>query len=538
MRTPRALTIGTILVGVGLTIGAAPLASAQGNQDSERRNRLERGRLLAARHCAECHLEPAPDILPKQSWQTALGYMGLLLGMRNFDHLSGGPPLALGAVQARRDVLVRENGLPDQPALTASEWEALRLYYVESAPDEALPQANKPPLAWELPRFRVAESDYYVPGAVTTLVHVRPDASETYIGDSALNTLTVLGADGRITLAGQRPSPEIFPIDIEFIGGQAYVGSIGDLEAQRPTEERPAHISALELIDGSIESAPSTVLVGDLYRMADMEAADLNRDGRLDFVVCGFGHVTGRISWFESRADGSYEEHVLIPRAGGVKAEVVDFNDDGRLDIAVLVSEAREAFYIFVNQGNNEFERHEVFETQPAYGHTYFELHDFDDDGRLDLLVVNGDNVDSDPYNTRKRYHGIRIYLNRGGYRFEETYFYPMYGAFIGKSADFDNDGDLDIAAISFFPDFSAALRESFVYLENQGGLRFTASTSRELQRGRWMTMDVGDTDGDGDVDVVLGGAYLRLGMVAHPELLAELRKTGPSVLLLENTLR
>ena len=401
----------------------------------------------------------------------------------------------------------------------------------------ALPQVDKSALRWELPRFRLIESDYHVPGAVTTLVHIRSDTGEVYIGDSALNTLTVLGADGRIKIAGQRPPTEVFPIDIEFIGGTAYVGSIGDLEARRPTEERAAHISTLDLVGDSIEAAPAAIIVPNLYRMADMEPADLNGDGRLDFVVCGFGHVTGRISWFESRADGSYEEHILIPRAGGVKAEAADFNGDGRLDIAVLVSEAREAFYIFVNQGNNEFERHEVFETQPAYGHTYFELQDFDGDGMPDLLVVNGDNVDSDPYNTRKRYHGVRIYLNRGGYNFEQAYFYPLHGAFIGKSADFDNDGDLDIAAISYFPDFSAELRESFVYLENQGGLAFTASTSRELMRGRWMTMDVGDIDADGDVDVMLGGAYLPLGMVAHLDLFAELRKIGPSVLLLENTL-
>ena len=538
MRTPRTLTLAAVSLGVGFTIGAAPPAFAQDAQEDERRSRLEHGRQLAARHCSECHLEPGPDILPRQSWRTALGYMGFLLGMRNVDYLDGDPPVGRGSVLARRDILVREDAIPDSPALSESDWEALRHYYVESAPEAPLPQENKPPLEWELPRFRVVESDYRVPGAVTTLVHVRPETGEAYIGDSALNTLTVLGEGGQIKIAGQRPATNIYPIDIVFTDERAYVGSIGDLDASRPTEDRLAHISTLELVDGGIEGASASIVVGGLYRMADMAVADVNGDGRLDFVACGFGHVTGRTSWFEARADGSYEEHVLIPRAGGVKVEVADFNGDGRLDIAVLIAESREAFYILVNTGDGRFERREIFETQPAYGHTYFELQDFDNDGLDDLLVVNGDNVDSDPYNTRKRYQGVRIYLNRGGLRFDEAYFYPLYGAFIARAADFDNDGDPDIAAISYFPDFSAALRESFVYLENQGGLEFTASTSRELARGRWMTMDAGDLDGDGDVDVVLGGAYLQLGMLMHLDLFTELRENGPSVMLLENTLR
>ena len=101
MRTPRELTISTVLLGVGLTLCAAPPASAQGNQEGERGRRLEHGRRLAARHCSECHLEPHPDILPRQSWQTALGYMGLLMGMRDLDWLAGKPEVGRAPVAAR-----------------------------------------------------------------------------------------------------------------------------------------------------------------------------------------------------------------------------------------------------------------------------------------------------------------------------------------------------------------------------------------------------------------------------------------------------
>ena len=155
----------------------------------------------------------------------------------------------------------------------------------------------------------------------------------------------------------------------------------------------------------------------------------------------------------------------------------------------------------------------------------------------MDILAVNGDNVDSDPYNTLKNYHGLRIYLNRGNLRFEEAYFYPMYGAFGAQAEDFDDDGDLDIAAISFYPDFSAERRESFTYLQNDGGLEFSAYTSPELMTGRWMTMDVGDIDGDDDVDIVLGGGYIPSGMFVYMDMYEAFTETAPPVLILKNTL-
>ena len=80
----KQIAIGTAVIAVCLLIIILPdLRDWLRENESERR--LSRGRELANVYCSSCHLEPAPDILPKQSWQVALGYMGYMLGMENLD---------------------------------------------------------------------------------------------------------------------------------------------------------------------------------------------------------------------------------------------------------------------------------------------------------------------------------------------------------------------------------------------------------------------------------------------------------------------
>lgn len=524
-----------VLIAICLIIAAVLIFRDLPGELANKR-KLARGKQLASVHCATCHIEPQPNILPKRSWETVLGYMGYMLGIENIDYLADHPDFARENVTSKQQYLVLENMVPAAPLMEESDWDTLRYYYVETAPAEALPQTGKPPLRWDLPQFNIVQSDYRADPAVTTLVHVREETAEAYIGDSAANTLAILGGDGQLAFEPRQFGRAMLPVDIEFTSDAAYVASIGDLFADRPSYEKLATISRLRLVDQSIDTSGISVVIDDLYRMADMEVADLNRDKLPDFIVCGFGARRGSVAWFESQSDGSYQEHVLIDRPGAVKAQAYDFNDDQYLDIAVLLADAREGFYILINNGANKFESTTVFETHAGYGHTYFELQDFNGDGLMDILTVNGDNVDSDPYNTLKHYHGIRIYLNQGELRFEEAYFYPMYGSFGGKAADFDNDGDLDIAAISFYPDFGADRRESFVFLQNDGEMEFSAYTTTELVNGRWMTMDVGDLDGDADVDIVLGGAYIPTGMFAYIDTYRALADSAPSVLVLENT--
>jgi hypothetical protein len=532
--THKLLIIGAALVAACIVILNFPFLRDE-FRELQAERQFSHGQKLARAYCATCHLEPSPDILPKKSWEMALGYMGYMLGMENIDYLVGHPEFAQENVKSKLSYLIREEMFPDAPLLSDSDWQALRNYYVESAAEEPLAQVDKPLLHWELPQFSIIRSDYRADPAVTTMVYVREETSEAYIGDSASHTIAVIGSDGQLKSEPWKFGRAMSPVDINFSSDVAYVASIGDLYATGISKQKLATISQLSLVGKDVDGSSISVVLDDLYRMADMEVADLNGDGILDFVVCGFGMRQGNVAWFESQDDGSYKEHVLINRAGAVKAQLYDFNGDEYLDIAVLMSDAREAFYILVNNGANEFESTTVFETHPSYGHTYFELQDFNGDGQMDIMTVNGDNVDSDPYNTLKNYHGVRIYLNRGDLRFEEGYFYPMYGAFGAKAADFDNDGDLDIAAISFFPDFNLERRESFVYLQNNGEMEFSAHTTPELVNGRWMTIGAGDLDGDADIDIILGGASIPTGMFAHMDTYRELAASAPSILVLRN---
>jgi hypothetical protein len=533
--TAKKLTIGAVLVAVSLVIVMFPDIEDK-YREFQHERRLNRGRDLASSYCASCHLEPSPDILPKKSWEVALGYMGYMLGMLNVDYLVDHPEFAQENVKSKQKYLTKENMIPEAPLLSEDDWATLRDYYVDSAPAEPLPQTGKPLLHWELPQFDIVQSDYRADPAVTTMVHIREETSEAYVGDSLANTIAVLGSDGLLQAEPRKFGRAMSPVGIEFVDDVAYVASIGDIFGDLSSAEKVATISRLALIEQSIDKANISVVIDNLHRLAAMDVADVNGDGIVDFVVCGFGTRQGNVSLYLSQSDESYVEQELISRPGAVTAKFHDFNGDDHLDIAVLLSDALEGFYILTNDGNNQFESTTVFETHPSYGHTLFELQDFNNDGLMDILTVNGDNVDSDPYNTLKNFHGIRIYLNRGNLHFDEAYFYPMYGAFGARAGDFDNDGDLDIAAISFYPNFEIEGRESFVYLQNDGELEFSAHTTAELVNGRWMTIGVGDLDGDADIDIVLGGAYIPTGMFAHMDTYLALAESAPSILVLKNS--
>jgi hypothetical protein len=271
-----------------------------------------------------------------------------------------------------------------------------------------------------------------------------------------------------------------------------------------------------------------------LERPVHASWADLSGDGVDDVVVSEFGNLIGRLAWYE-RLPVSARRHVLAEQPGTISTIVRDMDGDGRADVLALTAQGDEGVSLFRRTPDGGFARERLLRFPPSYGSTSMTLADVDGDGRDDIVYTNGDAGDFP--SPVKPYHGLRVFVNGGRGKYTERYFFPMPGAYDVVARDFDGDGDVDLAAVAFFTDTTAGRPLPFVYLENLGGLRFRASTAAGADQGRWLRIDAGDVDGDGDDDLVLG-AFAQLGAFGNMARLGarSAAAAGPAVLVLENT--
>lgn len=499
-----------------------PAGAPQGGKDASAApadtGNLEKGAALARLYCQACHLLPDPQLLDKATWaKEALPFMSKWLGVTKMN---------LDLRPGRK--YVEEAGLfPSQAILPLEDWESICRYYIGSAPDKPLPQADRPPIQIQrrLPGFEVVNPDNRFQVPLTTLVKIDAEHRQFYLGDAGTRTLNILDAEGRMKFSLPAESP---PVSVFFHGERFYATLIGSVT---PSDEPQGQVVEFRNTDTGFRRTAE--LAARLTRPTDAVFADLNNDGREDFVVCGFGNYLGRFSWFERLPDDTFLEHILFDRPGAIKAYVRDFNGDGRPDIVVLMAQAREGIYLFTNTGKGAFSVAPLAEFPSAWGSSGFELVDFDGDGSVDILATNGDNGDL-YVAPLKNYHGVRLFLNDGRNRFHEAWFFPLNGAYRAMARDFDNDGKMDIAAISYFPDYEHSPEESFVFLKNRGNLRFDAYSFTGCKSGRWITMDVGDLTGDGKPDIVLG-SFIRGPNAVPPEYSRFWEREGPSFLILKN---
>lgn len=487
MRIGPALSLFTSVVFFSCTPGARNSAG-QPIADSA----IRTGKALAQVYCGACHQLPDPVLADKGTWEHGiLPEMGPRLGIFRF-----GTRFYPSSI---RDSAVGPSFYPSKPLLADWQWQRIMDYYSGMAPDSMPAQPPHEPIDTTLALFEAVTPARtgHIPMVCFTGIdtaggrrqivtgRVFPGGLDRY--DASLRLIDTLRIEGGI-------------VDMHVSGDTGIACNIGNIN---PNDRRLGSVDRF-WYDGKGKLVVDTVpMLSDLARPVEVLAADLNGDSRTDYLVCEFGNQKGALSWMEGTADGKFVRHVLRAQPGAIKAYIRDANGDGRPDIWVLFAQGDEGIFLYLNKGQGQFEEQRLLRFPPIYGSSYFELADMNGDGHPDIVYTCGDNADYSL--VLKPYHGVYIFLNDGRNRFSQAYFYPINGCYKAVARDFDGDGDLDLATIAAFADFKGRPEEGFVYLENKGGMDFKPWSLPAVKTGRWLTMDVGDVDGDGRPDIVLG---------------------------------
>ena len=472
------------------------------------------GNELAKIYCSSCHQFPEPNLLPKNSWKNGvLPNMALRMGMEaDFFKLYS------KYSQEEMQIIIASKIYPENPQLHQLDWQKIIEYYVTNAPEKPILQIKKEKPSFGLNNFKVK----YIFGEAqkvptVTCVKFNTNTKETYISWRSNNSFI------KKFNAKYIPVDSILvksPVsDIAFKNQAINILTMGIMD--------PNDLSKGGLI--SVDEKKNTkTLYENLSRPVQISYGDLNQDNLEDIVICNFGNEMGNLSWYEG---GNKNPHLIKSIPGARQTYIKDMNGDKIPDIVVLMTQAREGVSILYNKGKGIFDEKQILSFPSVYGSSHIDLIDFNKDGFADILYSNGDNADLSM--SLKAFHGVRIFLNDGKDNYKLTYFYPMHGVAKAIANDFDLDGDLDIAAISFFTDPNQSPHEGFLLLNNQGNNQFKVSTFKEANSGKWMVMDVGDIDQDGDSDIILG-SFLRNGYLDLQELKFK-GKNPPSAIILEN---
>lgn len=491
--------------------------------------REEDGAKLAARYCTSCHAFVPPEKLIKSSWkEDVLPAMGNRLGI----YKNNKQRETLIEPGEGGQIVEAANIFPSTQAVSTEDWERIVDYFISRAPD-AIPTFRTEPISIGLPHFEYKAYKLPSPMPLTSFVSILPETSQIAFGTTygRSYTLNILNADLKNV---QSYKMTALPIQYTKLNDDSYsITTIG--KGLFPTDARDGWISHMAVRDLNTLAPETKLVLNKLKRPVNIVYKDLNGDGLDDIVACEFGSYTGSLGWYENRKD-KYQFHVLIGKPGATNVVIDDVDADGKPDILALMAQGDEGIFYFHNNGNGFDPAQLVLSFSPLYGSTFFDYIDFNGDGVKDILYTSGDNADETPF--LKEYHGIYIFLGQLDFTFKQHFFHQLNGAYKAIAKDYDQDGDLDIAAISYFPDYANAQEEGFIYLQNQGNMRFSVSTFAEMGIGRWIAMDANDYDKDGDVDIVLGSNVSILPMGDATGINKRWLKEGVSLVVLQNKVK
>ena len=245
--------------------------------------------------------------------------------------------------------------------------------------------------------------------------------------------------------------------------------------------------------DGTFADVTSGPL-GDAGTTYGIAWGDYDKDDDIDLYIANFGSAN---KLFRNDGGGFFVDATggtpLGDAGDGCGVAWGDYDNDGDLDL-YLVNGSFQANKLFRNDGGGSF----TDVTSPPLNDALFGMGaawgDYDNDGDLDLYLVNGNQGAN------------KLFRNNGGGSFTDVTSGPLGDASSGYGCawgDYDNDGDLDLYLTNGGSPSNNKL------FRNDGGGNFTDATSPILAvSSTGIGVAFGDYDIDGDIDLYVAHGY------------------------------
>lgn len=228
---------------------------------------------------------------------------------------------------------------------------------------------------------------------------------------------------------------------------------------------------------------------------ATVSLADFDRDGYPDVLLAGVrGSYDYSVRLFRNQGGQSFVE---APAGLGSGAFAVwgDYNSDGYPDILKASLQAGRMAQVLRNNGDGTFTDINAG-LDPIADGSHGAWGDYDNDGKLDILLTGWDGYGNNRL--------ARVYHNNGDGTFTRA-FTGLTGTDripTARWGDYDADGFLDILITGFHLDQVGPV--SRVFHNNQDGT--FSDIGAGLQPLNELVGVWGDLDGDGDLDIIIGG--------------------------------